>query len=132
MSYYTYPRTKNYDSDLGFLIKSYEDIKLKIDELLEKIGDKELATMDDVTEALQPILADIERIEAAIPTKVSELQNDSNYLVGPINRFNLSDLHDDLNVVTADQEWLNITFEYGEHTDDPDNNILYFVLEDEV
>lgn len=43
MSYYDFPHTRNYDSDLGFLIKSYNDLMANYKKLIDiysRIEDK--------------------------------------------------------------------------------------------
>lgn len=43
MSYYDFPHTRNYDSDLGFLIKSYNDLMdnyKKLIDIYSRIEDK--------------------------------------------------------------------------------------------
>lgn len=125
MSYY-FPHTHEYDSDLGFLIKSYQELKNAVEELLGKIGEGDIVTTQDLSVALQPIIAqmgtleasiealggDITRLEGEIPEKTSELQNDSNFVVGPLKTVNNNSLLGSGNIdlsVSGSYNPINIT-----------------------
>ena len=94
MSYFDFPHTRNYDSDLSFLIEQYQTLLNKVEELIGKIDEGDVATLQDLSKAIAPILQQIQelnatiapitqqitQLESAIPTKTSQLQNDSDFV----------------------------------------------------
>lgn len=94
MSYFDFPHTRNYDSDLSFLIEEYQRLLNKIEELIGKIDEGDVATLQDLSNAINPILQQIQelnttiapitqqitQLESSIPTKTSQLTNDSDFV----------------------------------------------------
>ena len=94
MSYFDFPHTRNYDSDLSFLIDEYQRLLNKVEELIGKIDEGDVATLQDLSKAIAPILQQIQnlnetiapisqqitQLESAIPTKTSQLTNDSDFV----------------------------------------------------
>ena len=94
MSYFDFPHTRNYDSDLSFLIDEYQRLLTKVEQLIGKIDEGDVATLQDLSNAINPILQQIQdlnatiapitqqitQLESAIPTKTSQLQNDSDFV----------------------------------------------------
>lgn len=94
MSYFDFPHTRNYDSDLSFLIEQYQTLLNKVEQLIGKIDEGDVATLQDLSKAIAPILQQIQnlnetiapitqqitQLESAIPTKTSQLQNDSDFV----------------------------------------------------
>ena len=94
MSYFDFPHTRNYDSDLSFLIDEYQRLLTKVEELIGKIDEGDVATLQDLNNAIAPILQQIQELNAtiapitqritqlssSIPTKTSQLQNDSDFV----------------------------------------------------
>lgn len=54
MGYYDFPHTRNYDQDLGFLIKKYNNLI----EVLEKIEDIEKAILKEINNIVTKMLND--------------------------------------------------------------------------
>ena len=108
MSYFDFPHARNYDSDLSFLIDEYQRLLTKVEELIGKIDEGDVATLQDLSKAIAPILQQIQEVESNIPTTTNQLTNNSNFVVG---------------ATVA-----NIAVESGSHTGS-DANTLYFVLE---
>lgn len=94
MSYFDFPHTRNYDSDLSFLIDEYQRLLNKVEQLIGKIDEGDVATLQDLSNAINPILQQIQDLNAAIapisqqitelsssiPTKTSQLNNDSDFV----------------------------------------------------
>ena len=94
MSYFDFPHTRNYDTDLSFLIDEYQRLLTKVEELIGKIDEGDVATLQDLSKAIAPILQQIQelnatiapisqqitQLESAIPTKTSQLTNDSDFV----------------------------------------------------
>ena len=94
MSYFDFPHTRNYDSDLSFLIEEYQRLLNKVEELIGKIDEGDVATLQDLNNAIAPILQQIQELNAtiapitqqitqlqsSIPTKTSQLTNDSDFV----------------------------------------------------
>ena len=94
MSYFDFPHTRNYDSDLSFLIDEYQRLLNKVEELIGKIDEGDVATLQDLSKAIAPILQQIQELNAtiapitqqitqlssSIPTKTSQLTNDSDFV----------------------------------------------------
>ena len=94
MSYFDFPHTRNYDSDLSFLIEQYQTLLNKVEELIGKIDEGDVATLQDLSKAIAPILQQIQnlnevvapisqqitQLESAIPTKTSQITNDSDFV----------------------------------------------------
>ena len=94
MSYFDFPHTRNYDSDLSFLIDEYQRLLTKVEQLIGKIDEGDVATLKDLNNAIAPILQQIQELNAtiapitqqitqlqsSIPTKTSQLQNDSDFV----------------------------------------------------
>ena len=94
MSYFDFPHTRNYDSDLSFLIDEYQRLLNKVEQLIGKIDEGDVATLQDLSKAIAPILQQIQelnatiapitqqitQLESAIPTKTSQLTNDSGFV----------------------------------------------------
>lgn len=94
MSYFDFPHARNYDSDLSFLIEQYQTLLNKVEELIGKIDEGDVATLQDLSKAIAPILQQIQelnstiapitqqitQLESSIPTKTSQLQNDSGFV----------------------------------------------------
>ena len=94
MSYFDFPHARNYDSDLSFLIEEYQRLLTKVEELIGKIDEGDVATLQDLSKAIAPILQQIQelnttiapinqqitQLESAIPTKTSQLNNDSDFV----------------------------------------------------
>ena len=94
MSYFDFPHTRNYDSDLSFLIEQYQKLLTKVEELIGKIDEGDVATLKDLNNAIAPILQQIQelnstiapinqqitQLSSSIPTKTSQLQNDSDFV----------------------------------------------------
>ena len=94
MSYFDFPHTRNYDSDLSFLIDEYQRLLTKVEELIGKIDEGDVATLQDLNNAITPILQQIQelnstiapitqqitQLSSSIPTKTSQLQNDSDFV----------------------------------------------------
>ena len=94
MSYFDFPHTRNYDSDLSFLIEQYQKLLNKVEELIGKIDTGDVATLQDLSKAIAPILQQIQelnatiapinqqitQLESSIPTSTSQLTNDSDFV----------------------------------------------------
>lgn len=94
MSYFDFPHARNYDSDLSFLIEEYQKLLNKVEELIGKIDTGDVATLQDLSKAIAPILQQIQdlnevvapisqqitQLESSIPTKTSQLTNDSDFV----------------------------------------------------
>ena len=94
MSYFDFPHARNYDSDLSFLIDEYQRLLTKVEELIGKIDEGDVATLQDLNNAIAPILQQIQDLnstiapisqqitvlESSIPTKTSQLTNDSDFV----------------------------------------------------
>ena len=94
MSYFDFPHTRNYDNDLSFLIDEYQRLLTKVEELIGKIDEGDVATLQDLNNAIAPILQQIQELNAtiapitqqitqlssSIPTKTSQLTNDSDFV----------------------------------------------------
>ena len=94
MSYFDFPHTRNYDSDLSFLIEQYQKLLNKVEELIGKIDEGDVATLQDLNNAIAPILQQIQelnnviapinqqitQLSSSIPTKTSQLTNDSDFV----------------------------------------------------
>ena len=94
MSYFDFPHTRNYDSDFSFLIEQYQTLLNKVEQLIGKIDEGDVATLQDLSKAIAPILQQIQnlnetiapisqqitQLESAIPTKTSQLTNDSDFV----------------------------------------------------
>lgn len=94
MSYFDFPHARNYDSDLSFLIEQYQRLLNKVEELIGKIDTGDVATLQDLSNAINPILQQIQdlnaaiapisqqitQLESSIPTKTSQLTNDSDFV----------------------------------------------------
>ena len=94
MSYFDFPHTRNYDTDLSFLIDEYQRLLTKVEELIGKIDEGDVATLQDLNNAIAPILQQIQELNAtiapitqqitqlssSIPTKTSQLTNDSDFV----------------------------------------------------
>ena len=94
MSYFDFPHARNYDSDLSFLIDEYQRLLTKVEELIGKIDEGDVATLQDLNNAIAPILQQIQelnstiapitqqitQLSSSIPTKTSQLQNDSDFV----------------------------------------------------
>ena len=94
MSYFDFPHTRNYDSDLSFLIDEYQRLLNKVEEVIGKIDTGDVATLKDLNAAIAPILQQIQelnatiapisqqitQLESTIPTKTSQLTNDSDFV----------------------------------------------------
>ena len=59
MSYFDFPHARNYDSDLSFLIEQYQKLLNKVEELIGKIDEGDVATLQDLNNAIAPILQQI-------------------------------------------------------------------------
>ena len=94
MSYFDFPHTRNYDSDLSFLIDEYQRLLNKVEQLIGKIDEGDVATLQDLKKAIDPILQQIQelnatiapinqqitQLESSIPTSTSQLTNDSDFV----------------------------------------------------
>lgn len=94
MSYFDFPHARNYDSDLSFLIEQYQTLLNKVEQLIGKIDEGDVATLQDLSKAIAPILQQIQdlnevitpitqqitQLESSIPTKTSQLTNDSDFV----------------------------------------------------
>lgn len=94
MSYFDFPHARNYDSDLSFLIDEYQRLLNKVEELIGKIDEGDVATLKELNAAITPILQQIQELNAtiapitqqitqlssSIPTKTSQLTNDSDFV----------------------------------------------------
>lgn len=94
MSYFDFPHTRNYDSDLSFLIDEYQRLLTKVEQLIGKIDEGDVATLQDLSKAIAPILQQIQelnatitpinqqitQLESSIPTSTSQLTNDSDFV----------------------------------------------------
>ena len=94
MSYFDFPHARNYDSDLSFLIDEYQRLLNKVEELIGKIDEGDVATLQDLNNAIAPILQQIQelnevvtpitqqitQLQSSIPTKTSQLTNDSDFV----------------------------------------------------
>lgn len=94
MSYFDFPHARNYDSDLSFLIEQYQTLLTKVEQLIGKIDEGDVATLQDLSNAINPILQQIQelnstiapitqqitQLQSSIPTKTSQLQNDSDFV----------------------------------------------------
>ena len=163
MSYFDFPHARNYDSDLSFLIEQYQTLLNKVEELIGKIDEGDVATLQDLNNAIAPILKQIQdlneliapinqqitQLSSSIPTKTSQLQNDSDFVntsavnsaisgaISPISQ-QLQEVEGSIptttNQLTNNSNFVvgasvaNIVVENGSHTGS-DANTLYFVLE---
>lgn len=94
MSYFDFPHARNYDSDLSFLIDEYQRLLTKVEELIGKIDEGDVATLQDLSKAIAPILQQIQelnevvapisqqitQLQSSIPSKTSQLTNDSDFV----------------------------------------------------
>ena len=94
MSYFDFPHARNYDSDLSFLIDEYQRLLTKVEALIGKIDEGDVATLQDLNNAIAPILQQIKeldltiapitqqitQLQSSIPTKTSQLTNDSDFV----------------------------------------------------
>ena len=94
MSYFDFPHARNYDSDLSFLIEQYQKLLNKVEELIGKIDEGDVATLQDLNNAIAPILQQIQdlnevitpisqqitQLQSSIPNKTSQLTNDSDFV----------------------------------------------------
>ena len=163
MSYFDFPHTRNYDSDLSFLIDEYQRLLNKVEELIGKIDEGDVATLQDLNNAIAPILQQIQelnevvapiaqqitQIQSSIPTKTSQLTNDSDFATSSSVNSAISTAVSSLtqqiqevesniptttNQLTNNSNFVvgatvaNIVVESGSHTGS-DSNTLYFVLE---
>ena len=94
MSYFDFPHARNYDTDLSFLIEQYQKLLNKVEELIGKIDEGDVATLQDLNNAIAPILQQIQdlnetnatitqqitQLSSSIPTKTSQLTNDSDFV----------------------------------------------------
>lgn len=94
MSYFDFPHSRNYDSDLSFLIDEYQRLLNKVEELIGKIDTGDVATLQDLSKSIAPILQQIQelnaiiapitqqitQLESSIPTSTSQLTNDSDFV----------------------------------------------------
>ena len=163
MSYFDFPHARNYDSDLSFLIEQYQKLLNKVEELIGKIDEGDVATLLDLNNAIAPILKQIQDLnelvtpiaqqitvlESSIPTKTSQLTNDSDFVtsstvntaissvVNPLSQ-QIQEVESNIptttNQLTNNSNFVvgatvaNIVVESGSHTGS-DSNTLYFVLE---
>ena len=163
MSYFDFPHTRNYDSDLSFLIEQYQTLLNKVEELIGKIDEGDVATLQDLSKAIAPILQQIQelnatiapinqqitQLESAIPTKTSQLNNDSDFVtstavntaistaVNPLSQ-QIQEVESNIPTTTSQltnnshyvvgATVANIVVESGNHTGSA-SNTLYFVLE---
>ena len=163
MSYFDFPHTRNYDSDLSFLIDEYQRLLNKVEQLIGKIDEGDVATLQDLSKAIAPILQQIQdlnatiapinqqitQLESAIPTKTSQLNNDSDFVtstavntaistaVNPLNQ-QIQEVESNIPTTTSQltnnshyvvgPTVANIVIENGTHTGSA-SNTLYFVLE---
>ena len=163
MSYFDFPHTRNYDSDLSFLIEQYQKLLNKVEELIGKIDEGDVATLQDLNNAIAPILQQIQdlnelvapiaqqitQLASSIPTKTSQLTNDSDFVtsssvnsaistaVSPLTQ-QIQEVESNIptttNQLTNNSNFVvgatvaNIVVESGSHTGS-DSNTLYFVLE---
>ena len=163
MSYFDFPHTRNYDSDLSFLIEQYQKLLNKVEELIGKIDEGDVATLQDLNNAIAPILQQIQDLNelvapiaqqitqfaSRIPTKTSQLTNDSDFVtsssvnsaistaVSPLTQ-QIQEVESNIptttNQLTNNSNFVvgvtvaNIVVESGSHTGS-DSNTLYFVLE---
>lgn len=163
MSYFDFPHARNYDSDLSFLIEQYQTLLNKVEQLIGKIDEGDVATLQDLSKAIAPILQQIQelnvtiapisqqitQLESAIPTKTSQLQNDSDFVtsstvntaignaVSPLSQ-QIQQVESNIPTTTSQltnnskfvvgNNVANIVIENGTHTGSA-SNTLYFVLE---
>ena len=94
MSYFDFPHARNYDSDLSFLIEQQQKLLNKVEEVIGKIDTGDVATLQDLSKAIAPILQQIQelneaiapinqqitQLESSIPTSTSQLTNDSDFV----------------------------------------------------
>ena len=66
MSYFDFPHARNYDSDLSFLIDEYQRLLKKVEELIGKIDEGDVATLQDLNNAIAPILQQIQELNSTI------------------------------------------------------------------
>ena len=66
MSYFDFPHTRNYDSDLSFLIDEYQRLLTKVEELIGKIDEGDVATLQDLKKAIDPISQQIKELNLTI------------------------------------------------------------------
>ena len=163
MSYFDFPHTRNYDSDLSFLIDEYQRLLNKVEELIGKIDEGDVATLQDLNNAIAQISRQIKKLDevvtlinqqitqlqSSIPTKTSQLTNDSDFVTSSLVNSAISNAVSPLtqqlqavegsiptttNQLTNNSNFVvgasvaNIVVESGSHTGS-DNNTLYFVLE---
>ena len=98
MSYFDFPHTRNYDSDLSFLIEQYQKLLNKVEELIGKIDEGDVATLQDLSKEIAAILRQmkvleetiatisqqITVLESSIPTNTSQLTNDSDFVTSSV------------------------------------------------
>lgn len=73
MSYYDFPHTRNYDSDLGFLIKKYKELRTTYDNLVSK---------DEFNTTISTLQRELEK---ELKNTVSELEQNYNIFVDTVN-----------------------------------------------
>lgn len=73
MGFYDFPHTRNYDSDLGFLIEKYKELKTTYDNLVSK-------------EEFNTTISTLQReIEKELKDTISELEHNYNIFVDTVN-----------------------------------------------
>ncbi len=77
MGYYEFPHTRNYDQDLGFLIKKYNNL---IEEL-KKIEDVEKAILKEINNIVTKMLNDG---DIKLDLKYIEETKTLNFVFGPV------------------------------------------------
>ena len=164
MSYFDFPHARNYDSDLSFLIDEYQRLLNKVEQLIGKIDEGDVATLQDLSNAIAPILQQIQslneqiapisqqitQLTSSIPTKTSDLTNDSDFVnttavntaistaVNPLSQ-QIQQVESNIPTTTSQltnnshyvvgPAVANIVIENGTHTGSA-SNTLYFVLEE--
>jgi len=77
MGYYDFPHTRNYDQDLGFLIKKYKDMIAE----LEKIGDVQEKILKEIKRIISDMLSNGEIL---LELKYIEETKTLNMVFGPV------------------------------------------------
>ena len=92
MGYYDFPHTRNYDSDLGFLIKKYNELDNKYDTLIDIYNVIKKQITDITLEQLQKWLDDgtleniiNEQIFGQLNTRVDQLETNVNNTMNDLN-----------------------------------------------